>query len=89
MFIIGLNFELQVLYVNINSAGNSFYKVTDYVKKVEVVRRYDQDKALEKGPSLGETLKVLIGVKGGQHLHQRQSCLLCPPLQVTTRELLS
>lgn len=35
LFIWGLNFELEVLYFHMISAGRSFNKVTNYVKKVE------------------------------------------------------
>ena len=45
LFIRGLNSELQVLSVHMTSAGRSFNEVTDYVKKVEGVRRDGQAKA--------------------------------------------
>ena len=38
LFIIGLNFELQVLSIHMIYAGRSFDEVIDYVKKVEGVR---------------------------------------------------
>lgn len=38
LFIKELNSELQVLFVLMNSAQNSFNEVTYYVKKVEGVR---------------------------------------------------
>ena len=43
-FIRDLNSEMQVLYVHITSIEKFFNEVTDYVKKVEGVRRYGQDK---------------------------------------------
>ncbi|WMV13709.1 hypothetical protein MTR67_007094 [Solanum verrucosum] len=39
LFIKGLNYELQVLFVHMNSAGKRFIKVTDFVKKVERLQR--------------------------------------------------
>ena len=48
LFIRGLNSELQVLSVHMTSAGRSFNEVTDYVKKVERVRRNGQAKAWAK-----------------------------------------
>jgi len=48
LFIRGLNSELQVLFVHMTSAGRSFNEVTDYVKKVEGVRRDGQAKAWAK-----------------------------------------
>uniref|UniRef100_M1DT60 'chromo' domain containing protein n=1 Tax=Solanum tuberosum TaxID=4113 RepID=M1DT60_SOLTU len=48
LFIKRLNYELQVLSVHITSAGRSFNEVTNFVKKVEGVRRDGQAKALAK-----------------------------------------
>jgi len=48
LFIRGLNSELQVLSIHMTSAGRSFNEVTDYVKKVEGVRRDGQAKAWAK-----------------------------------------
>ncbi|KAH0765510.1 hypothetical protein KY285_001381 [Solanum tuberosum] len=48
LFIRGLNFELQVLSVHMTSARRSFNEVTNYVKKVEGVRRDGQGKAWAK-----------------------------------------
>ncbi|KAH0743175.1 hypothetical protein KY290_031168 [Solanum tuberosum] len=48
LFVKGLNYELQVLSVYMTSAGKSFSEVTDFVKKVEGVRRDSQAKALAK-----------------------------------------
>jgi len=48
LFIKGLNSELQVIFVHMTSAGKSFNEVTDFVKKVEGVRRDGQAKALTK-----------------------------------------
>ena len=46
LFIRGLNYELQVLFVHVTSTGKSFYEVKDYVKKVKSVRRDGQNKGL-------------------------------------------
>ena len=46
LFVRGLNYDLQVFSVYMTSAGKSFNEVTDYVKKVEGVRRHGQDKVL-------------------------------------------
>ncbi|WMV13843.1 hypothetical protein MTR67_007228 [Solanum verrucosum] len=50
LFVKGLNYELQVLSLSIHmtSAGKSVNEVTDFVKKVEGVRRDSQAKALAK-----------------------------------------
>ena len=48
LFIRCLDFELQVLSVHMTSAWRSFNEVTDYVKKVEGVKRDGQAKALAK-----------------------------------------
>lgn len=37
-FIKGLDFELQILFVDMTYAGKSYNEVTDYFKKVEGVR---------------------------------------------------
>lgn len=42
------DFDLQVLYVQITSAGRSFNEVTDYVKKVEGVTLDGQYEVLAK-----------------------------------------
>ncbi|KAK4721877.1 hypothetical protein R3W88_012110 [Solanum pinnatisectum] len=41
LFVNGLNYELQVLFVHMTSARKNFNEVTDFVKKVEGVRRDD------------------------------------------------
>ncbi|WMV26670.1 hypothetical protein MTR67_020055 [Solanum verrucosum] len=48
LFVKGLNSELQLLSVHMTSAGKNFNEVTDFVKKVEGVRRDGQAKALAK-----------------------------------------
>ncbi|WMV59252.1 hypothetical protein MTR67_052637 [Solanum verrucosum] len=48
LFIRGLNSELQVLSVHMTSTRRSFNEVTDFVKKVEGVRRDGQAKTLAK-----------------------------------------
>lgn len=48
IFIRGLDSELQVLSVHMNSARNIFNKVTDFVKKIEGLKRDGQVKVLSK-----------------------------------------
>lgn len=48
LYIRGLNSELQVLFVHINSVGRSLNEVTNYVKKVEGVRLDVQAKVFSK-----------------------------------------
>lgn len=48
LFIKGLNYELQVLFVHITSASRSFNKVIEFVMKVEEVGRDCKAKVLSK-----------------------------------------
>lgn len=60
LFIRGLSFILQVLYVHMNYSGRSFNEITNNVKKVEGMRQYNQAKALAKRSNTRVTQKVLI-----------------------------
>lgn len=48
LFIMGLNYELQVLFVHITSASRSLNKVIEFAKKVEEVGRDCKAKVLAK-----------------------------------------
>lgn len=88
LFIRGLNFELQGLFVHMNFARNSFNEVTYYVKKVEGGRQDGQAKALAKEVKiLGNSQGSYARNPHGQHLQISQFSTLCPPLQVIIREL--
>ncbi|KAH0672776.1 hypothetical protein KY290_026933 [Solanum tuberosum] len=68
-------------YLHLLGPRRSFNEVTDYVKKVEGVKRDGQAKG-QKGARIQATSKVLIPkVQGGQCLQPSQFSLLCPPLQ--------
>lgn len=60
---------LQVIYVHMTSSGNSFNKVTNYVNKLEGVRRDSQDKALERrAKTLSKFKGYYSWIQGGRHL---------------------
>lgn len=88
LFVKGLNSELQVLFVHITSAGNFFNEVTNFVKKVEGVRRDGQTKALtKKARNTGSFQGSYSRGSSRPTLTARPIQSPCPLLQVITWEL--
>lgn len=59
-FVKGLSSEIEVLLVHMTSTRKSFNDVTDYVKKLEGVRKMGGLKHWVRGPRMWETRMVPI-----------------------------
>ena len=88
LFFKGLNLKLQVLSIRITSIGKFFDEVTDFVKKVEGVRRDGPAKALAKKHKSKVTFMVpTLYVQVVQNLQPDHYSHPCSLLQLVTREL--